>query len=705
MTFLNPLVLLGLLAASIPILIHLFNLRKLKKIEFSTLAFLKELQKNKIRKVKLKQWILLALRVMIILLLVMAFARPTLKELAIGGTTSAAKITAVFIIDDTFSMSVIDNQGSLLNQAKATAKNLLKNFQEGDEAALILVSQLSNSEVNVSKNFVDIQKSIDAIELSFQSGILHNALTKAVQVLSQSKNFNKEIYILSDFQTGRLADEKSFSDFSQILDEHVRIYAVNYSGKEVLNLGIDDIKVNTQIFEKNKPVNFSLTVTNYSNQRVDNISVSLFVNNERSAQVSTNLDAGESKILGIEAVIKTTGFISVFAELEDDEILQDNRRYANVFVPDNIPIIIFTDEPGDSRFVELALIALDNRNTFVITKKNLSELSAYDLKKYEAVIIIGSQNLNAVERLKDYVANGGSLFIAPGSKSSLSNFQNMLNEIGLPNPYASIGKVGDVMNSFLFDNADLNHPVFQNIFSAKEKTKIESPEIYSYFKINTQGKGRSIISMQDGASFLGEYRMKNGKIFLLNTAPILSWSSFPLKSIFVPLINKSILYLASKNKSEINILAGNEFDIDIRGRSLSPLKIVRPDNTETFFSINQNDANTFVKYGKSDITGNYKILSGSKVIDEISVNADPLESKVKYLDKAGIENYMSKISFKGKLFFMNKDEDLNDAILKSRFGSELWKHFLIAALLLAFVEMLVARNTKKELVEVGKQIT
>ena len=123
MTFLNPLVLFGLLAASIPILIHLFNLRKLKKIEFSTLAFLKELQKNKIRKIKLKQWILLALRVLIILFLVFAFARPTLEGLAIGGTTSAAKTTAVFIIDDTFSMSVIDNQGSLLNQAKAEAKN------------------------------------------------------------------------------------------------------------------------------------------------------------------------------------------------------------------------------------------------------------------------------------------------------------------------------------------------------------------------------------------------------------------------------------------------------------------------------------------------------------------------------------------------------------------------------------------------------
>jgi len=80
MVFLNPAVLLGLIAAVIPILIHLFNLRKLKKVEFSTLLFLKELQKSKIRKIKIKQWLLLALRVLIIVFLVAAFARPTVKK-------------------------------------------------------------------------------------------------------------------------------------------------------------------------------------------------------------------------------------------------------------------------------------------------------------------------------------------------------------------------------------------------------------------------------------------------------------------------------------------------------------------------------------------------------------------------------------------------------------------------------------------------
>lgn len=700
MTFLNPLVLFGLLAASIPILIHLLNLRKLKKVEFSTIAFLKELQKNKIRKVKLKQWLLLALRVLIILFVVLAFARPTLEGLAIGGTTSAAKTTAVFIVDDTFSMSVIDNQGSYLNQAKAAVKNLLKNFQEGDEAALILVSQSEKGEVNIVKNLSDLQKSIDEIEPAYQTGLLHNAIAKAVQALAQSKNFNKEIYIFSDFQDGRLADENSLSDFSQVLDDRVRIYTVNYSGKTVRNLGIDDIKINTQIFEKDKPVNFSVTVTNYSAQSADNVVVSLFVNNERSAQVSTNLNAGESKIMNADAIIKSTGYNDVFAEIEDDEILQDNRRYTNIFVPENIPIIIFTDENADSRFVELALTAIENQKIFKITKRNLSELNAYNLKNYDVVFIIGSFSLSNPERLKNFVAEGGGLFISPGSKSNLSDFNKILSDIGLPKTVALVGRSGDPSNSFQFDKTDLNHPVFQDIFTNKEKTRIESAEIYSYFRVNTEGKGRNIISMQDGSSFLGDYKIGDGKIFLLNSVPNLNWGNFPIKSIFVPLINKSALYLASKDKIEQSILAGNDFNIDLRGRSLSQLKILRPYKTEDHIILNQTAGNNYVDYNKLNITGNYKFLADNIVIDEISINADPLESKVKYYEKTQFEEYLNKINFKGNLLFIDKNENISDAVLKARFGSELWKYFLIFALLLALIEMLVARNAKKDLVEI-----
>ena len=217
MVFLNPAVLFGFLAASIPIIIHLLNLRKLKKIEFSSLAFLKELQKNKIKKVKIKQWILLVLRTLIIIFLVFSFSRPTIKSTAIGGTNSAAKTTAVIIVDNTFSMSVITDKGSYLNKAKKIALNLLNKLQEGDEAVIIATGSLT-SNVSLSTNLIKLKSRLNDLQLSYVSAPLHKSVIQAANVISKSDNFNKEIYILSDFQSKTLyEDKKGLSDFSKTI--------------------------------------------------------------------------------------------------------------------------------------------------------------------------------------------------------------------------------------------------------------------------------------------------------------------------------------------------------------------------------------------------------------------------------------------------------------------------------------------------------
>ena len=704
MIFLNPAVLFGLIAASIPVLIHLLNLRKLKKIDFSTLAFLKELQKNKIRKIKIKQLLLLALRVMIILFLVMAFARPTLKGISIGGTASAAKTTAVFILDNTFSMSVVDNNGSYLNQAKGTIKELLNQLQEGDEAALVLLSnppsgQINNNELQTTSNLSDFKKLVENVAISYYSGNLNDAVIRAAKILSKSQNFNKEIYILSDFQKGRLYDQSSLSDLSEILNDKVKLYTFNYSGKEVYNIGIDNLKVNTQIFEKDKPVSFSTTVTNYSSKPAENAVVSLFINNERSAQQSVKLEPGETKILTMESAAKSTGYVDAFAEIEDDDIMQDNKRYTSFYIPDEITVGVFTKESQDAQFINLALTAGENK-ALKVTEKNINQISSFDLNQFNILIIIGFDDFSNYPKLKSYINNGGGLFLFPDSKSTLENFQKSAAELGLPLPEGTAGKLNSQENSVSFESIDFNHPLFQNIF-AKEKKKIESPEIYFHFKISPGGKGKNIISLVDGSSFLSEYKIGKGKILLLNTAPVLSWSNFPLKSIFVPLINKSVFYLASKDRTENEHLVSSGVNINVSDQSIPQIMIEKPDKSQEFIDLSEKNNPNFITDISTDMPGDYHIYSGKKLIDDFAVNVDPVESATKYIDNNEFEDYLHKINFKGHYIKVDKKDDPAKIVLQSRFGSELWKYFLLIALILALIEMMIARNSKKEIVNLN----
>ena len=700
MLFLNPAVLFGLLAASIPVLIHLLNLRKLKRIEFSTLAFLKELQKNKIRKIKLKQWLLLALRVLIILFLVMAFARPTIKGIAIGGTTSAAKTTAVFILDDTYSMSVVDANGSYLNQAKSMIQELLKELQEGDDAALVLVSDRSNKEIKTTGNLAEFEKEVNSVDISYSTGLLNNAIVKAAKILGESKNFNKEIYILSDFQSGRLFEQGTLSNLSELLNDKVRLYTINYSGKDVFNIGIDKLKIDNQIFEKDKPVNFSVTLRNYSSRPVDNTVVSLFLNGERSNQQSVTIGAGDSRVISMQAVPKKTGYIDALAEIEDDDIMQDNKRFANFFIPNKIPVIIFTDNTADSKFINLALTAGDEQSAIKVTNKNLNQLSSIDLNQFDAVIIIGAENITGVDRLKAYIKNGGSLFLMPGSSTSLQKFQSLSGSLGLPSPTGAFGKINSSDNILPFDKVEFNHPIFKDIFSNKNKQKIESPDIYHSFKITTEGKGANIITLMDGSSFLSEYKIGNGKILLMNTAPVLSWSNLPLKGIFVPLMNKAVYYLSAKDNSNQEYLAGDEVEINLADNLSPQIKIERPDKSDDFLNLDKQLKNNYISYDKTKTVGNYKVFSGSNLINEFSVNTDPRESVTKYLTESDFNDYLKKINFKGRHIVIIKDEDPAKVILQSRFGSELWKYFILIALLLAIAEMTIARNTRKEMTNV-----
>jgi hypothetical protein len=701
MIFLNPAILFGLLAASIPVLIHLLNLRKLKKIEFSTLAFLKELQKNKIRKIKIKQWLLLALRVSIILFLVTAFARPTLEGIAIGGTTSAAKTTAIFILDDTFSMSVVDGNGSFLNQAKQTISKLINNLQEGDEAALILVSEPGDFATKSTNNLNDLLKKVQEVEIAYPTNTIHSAVVKASKILSESKNFNKEIYILSDFQKENLFKPGSLSDLSQLIDEKVKIYTFNYSGKDVYNVGIDNLKLNTQIFEKDKPVSFDVAVTNYSSRTAENIVLSLFFNKERSAQQSVTLSPGESSLLTLEGVVKETGYVDVVAEIEDDEIIQDNKRYTSLFIPDEIPIGLFYDNEQDTRFIELALTVTGEENFLKITKRNLGQLYSFDLNKFKAILVVGSESTSNLERLKAYVLNGGSVFIMPGSQSSLSGFQILTNGLTLPAPDMKVGNINDRSSRVNFEKVEYQHPVFQNIFLKDEKRSIESPDIYNHFKIFTGGRGLNIISLQDGSSFLSEYKIGKGKILLLNTPPVLSWSDFPLKSVFPPLIFKSVLYLATREQNEDTQIAGTDIEVNLMGKAVSQVKVISPDDLVEYFNIESHSETNYFTYEKSKLTGIYKFYSDLEIIENIAVNADPSESVAAYSDEDDFKDYLKQINFRGNYINVEKGEDPVEIVLQARFGSELWKYFLLIAILIAIVEMAVARNAKKELVEVS----
>jgi hypothetical protein len=160
------------------------------------------------------------------------------------------------------------------------------------------------------------------------------------------------------------------------------------------------------------------------------------------------------------------------------------------------------------------------------------------------------------------------------------------------------------------------------------------------------------------------------------------------------------MYLSAKNNVENNYLAGETININVSERTLPQIKLLSPDGTEEIINIEGEQNINFISYDNTFITGNYRFFSGDKLLSTATVNTDPTESLTKYLTENDFEDYLDKIEFEGKFISINKDEDPSQMILQARFGSELWRYFVLIAIMLALIEMTIARNAKKELVEI-----
>ncbi|MDD3125838.1 MAG: BatA and WFA domain-containing protein, partial [Candidatus Kapabacteria bacterium] len=272
MNFFNPTVLFGLIAASIPLILHIINLRKLKKVEFSSLKFLKELQKTRIKRLKIKRLLLLILRTLAIASIVIAFARPTIDS-PLPLLSNYSTTSTVILLDNSASMNISDAHGNRFNQAKNEVRRILTTRKEGDETAIIPLSTTANSSIfgNIlSRNSEYVRAELDNMPLGYSVADLDRGIRSAVNLLHNSLNFTREIFIVSDLQSNVLRNLSRDSSKFAVDVSNFFMFPVGYdtdAGNQV-NVSVDSVHLITQIFRSDSPVEAEAIIHNHSAQQV-----------------------------------------------------------------------------------------------------------------------------------------------------------------------------------------------------------------------------------------------------------------------------------------------------------------------------------------------------------------------------------------------------------------------------------------------------
>jgi len=715
MTFLNPFVLFGLAAAAIPILIHLLNKRKLRTIEFSTLSFLKELQKNTMRKITLRQWLLLLLRTLIIIFLVLAFSRPALKG-NFGTAGSHAKTTLAIILDNTASMNLQNDQGKFLAQAQSKALEIISLMQENDEAFFIRLSDLP--EPTVKEPTHDTQKLralIQETSISNNRRTIHEGLQAAAELFKLSKNFNKEVYVVTDGQASTLGSPETGKKQSEILfNQQTKFFFAQLSNRRVENVGIEKVTIPPTLLQLNKPLTLNAVVKNYGTSSVSNHIVSISLGKNKTAQKGVTLNSGESATLDFTIVPARTGFVSGFVESEDDMYEPDNEYYFSLYIPEQIRVTLTAPEERYSRYLSTALIVANSISASApvsISALPPSRLTLAALSSTDVLILSGVRQLPEAQQrmVLQYISSGGSALFFPANDTMQSAYP-LLSQAGFSPPQIATSQT---QSQFRFEKVDLDFPIFKGMFeTAIHKSElIESPDISTTISFSGMPNLRPVITLSNGQLFLWQFGYRSGTIIGCAVPATTAWSNFPLKGIFVPLVYQSVLYLSSQinlSARSANYIAGEkiEFSSSLIKRKNSGatnrFNIIDPEMRSTplqTYTKSRGDGSTETIFSIPDLplTGEHVILHEKDTVLSIPVNITRMESTTQLAEQKDVVALLSRAGANEESITMvTPQTPLHDTVLQSRFGAELWRYFALLAVLIALVEMFIAREKKEQ---------
>jgi len=689
--FLNTLFLFGLAAMALPIIIHILNRRRLRRVPFSSLEFIVELSQRRMSKVNLRRWIVLLLRTLAIVLIALAFARPTIRTAAALFMPGSVPKHVVICLDASMSMSAEHETGTAFTLAKDIAKGVVDGSGGNDLIDVIVCGVRSESVFGTgTRNKQVVKNTIDALEVTKETTSLPRAIEIALDRIGQSETNTGEVYVISDFR--ETADSVLVAD----VPDDIRVIALPVYTEAIDNVGIDRVFTPRKLIRPGEIVRIGVAVTNHSRLTDAESPVELVIDGKRKAERLVRLSPASSANVTFSVSMNDWGTYRCRVAKNRDRLPVDDDRYFLLEVSQKIPVTLirgrkFTDEGKQVAAYFYVDKALNPRGSgegeFSVNVIDERELTAASLPNKGVVVWTEPRELDAkrFDLLTRYIHGGGAVMVFLGSdRKGLWRNENVARYFGIQK--ATPKETGSAEHFSAFQD---DHPIF-SIFSEEELELLSRSRVRKHLSVSGIAPDSTLAYLGSGDPGIWECRRGMGRAIVVAAAPDMPSGDLPLSPMFLPLIHTAVSYLASGEGSELHRenYAGSDLFFDLPAawnRQDTELRVIGESGEERQPVLyNSAEGETKAMMSQARQPGFYRLLADTTVISQAAVNVDTRESN---LNPQPLDD-----PYLGAARMVDTSGSLAANLQREKQGHEVYALFLLLAISALVLESLLGRK-------------
>ncbi len=685
MSFLYPLFLWSLLLIAVPIIIHLFNFRVYKPVYFSNLNFLKDVKEASQSKSKIKQLLILLLRILTIAALVIAFSGPYIPLIE-KQKIKEEKIIGIYL-DNSFSMNAESRYGNIFDAAKERARKIITAYDnkqkflftnnkfEVEHRYIVHKTQVNNF-INNTKLTPEIRKLSELID--YQTQLFNKE--------SGTKNFRKDIFLISDFQ-------KISTDFEKLKsDSNTRIFLVPLSTGKLNNLYIDSCWFENPQHSLNKAEELKVRIKNSGDEEYQDIPVKLIINGKQKSINSFDIAKQSETIVNLNYVNTETGIITGIVEITDYPITYDNTFYFSYTISKETKILIINDK-AQNKYLQALFEA---NKSFEVDFQSTGNIKPSEFIDYKLIIFDEVEEFTSgvQQELYNYVQQGASIVIIPAKKINIESYNQLLTQLN------SIQILKQDTAETELAQINYRHFLYKNVFKDTKKHLL-LPKVNIHYKTikNIQNTDKILLSALNKDVLLLQGNSGKGKYYLFTFPLNTNNTGFYLHPVFVPTLYNMAAF--SQNISDIYYTLGNtkpvEVNIKLSGDNI--LRIIADKSEYEFIPkiITTGRQNIKIDFmNQIDKAGNYYLLSDKDTLAALSFNYNRKESDIQSYTNTEINQLIKRYKLNNFKILPADAKKFNSEISDLRTERKnLWKWFIILALIFISAEVIIIKFWKE----------